>query len=105
MRSPKPGNLFYAYDYEFIRRGGWEYRVVNIADWVPNMPITVQTRFDYNENDPFTTVDSVLKENLNIFERIVVGLIQKSLFGSLDDARDNLKNTWVKKFIKWLRPI
>jgi hypothetical protein len=87
---PKPGNLFYAYDYEFIRRGGWEYRVVNVEDWVPNMPPTVQTRFDYKTNDPFTTVDSLLKENLNIFERIVVGLIQKSMLGSLDNARDNL---------------
>ncbi len=87
---PKPGNLFYAYDYGFIRRGGWEYRVVNVEDWVPNMPPTVQTRFDYKTNDPFTTVDSLLKENLNLLERIVVGLVQKSMLGSLDNARDNL---------------
>lgn len=87
---PKPGNLFYAYDYEFIRRGGWECRVVNTQDWVPNMPPTIQTKFDYKTNDPFVTVDSVLKQNLNLIERIVIGLIQKNVFGSLDNARDDL---------------
>lgn len=87
---PKTGNLFYAYDYEFITRGGWEHRIVNVLDWVPNMPGTVQTRFDFRTNDPFITVDSLLKEKLNLLERVVVGLAQKSMFGSLDNARDNL---------------
>ncbi|MCC7159263.1 MAG: lipase family protein [Ignavibacteria bacterium] len=85
---PKPGNLFYAYDHEFITRGGWQSSVSNVVDWVPQMPITVQTKFDFNKNDPFTTVDSTLAANLGLLPRIVIGLIQKSMLGSLDGARD-----------------
>lgn len=84
---PKPGNLFYAYDLEFITRGGWQFSVSNVVDWVPQMPITVQTKFDFNKNDPFTTVDSTLGANLGLLPRIVIGLIQKSMLGSLDEAR------------------
>lgn len=87
---PKPGNLFYAYDYAFIRRGGWEFSVVNTLDWVPNMPPTVQTRFDYKTNDPFLTVDSIMEDRLNFFEKVVAGIVQRKIFGSLDDARDEL---------------
>ena len=85
---PKPGNLYYAYDYEHLTRGGWANRVVNIADWVPNMPFSLQTEFDLNKNNPIVTVDSVLTEKLNFVERVVAGLLQKNMLGSLDDARD-----------------
>ncbi len=39
--APKPGNLQYAYDFDFITRGGWELRVYNSEDWVPQTPISV----------------------------------------------------------------
>ena len=41
--APKPGNLFYAYDFEHITEGGWAFNVVNSADWVPELPSTTQT--------------------------------------------------------------
>lgn len=88
--APKPGNLYYSYDFEYITRGGWSHRVVNRLDWVPQMPPTVQTRFDFRQNDPFTPVDSTLAANLGFFPRIVIGLIQKSVLGDMDDARDVL---------------
>lgn len=88
--APKPGNLYFAYDFEFITRGGWSHRVVNQMDWVPQMPPTVQTRFDFKHNDPFTPVDSTLAANLGFFPRVVIGLIQRSVLGDMDDARDIL---------------
>jgi len=51
--APKPGNLYYAYDYENITRNGWGYTIVNAADWVPEVPLSLQTVDDYNHINPF----------------------------------------------------
>ena len=59
--APKPGNLFYAYDFDFITRGGWGLHVVNAADWVPETPFSVQTLSDFNPVNPFLHVDKALK--------------------------------------------
>ncbi|HEV9037267.1 MAG TPA: lipase family protein [Puia sp.] len=60
--APKPGNTFYAYDFDFITRGGWAFTVVNAADWVPETPFTVQTLTDLNPVNPFTHVDKALQK-------------------------------------------
>ena len=59
--APKPGNLYYAYDYDFITRGGWAFTVVNSADWVPETPFTVQTITDLNRLNPFTNTGKMLQ--------------------------------------------
>ncbi len=51
--APKPGNLYFAYDYETTTRGGWACNVVNAADWVPETPFSVQTVSDFNTTNPF----------------------------------------------------
>ena len=51
--GPKPGNLFYAYDYENSTRGGWAYNVINTADWVPDVPFSVQTVDDFTAVNTF----------------------------------------------------
>ena len=58
--APKPGNLYFAYDYEAATRGGWAFNVVNSIDWVPEMPITVQTVQDFNEINPFTNAKTMI---------------------------------------------
>ena len=50
--APKPGNLYYAYDFENINRQGWAFRVVNREDWVPEAPFSIQTFSDVNEVNP-----------------------------------------------------
>ncbi len=61
--GPKPGNLYYAYDYDFLTRGGWGFNVVSTVDWVPEMPGTIQTLKDIND-DPFGfTKRSMRKQN------------------------------------------
>lgn len=59
--GPKPGNLFFAYDYERMTRGGWAYNVVNTADWVPDVPFSVQTVDDFTAVNPFRNAKSVIK--------------------------------------------
>jgi hypothetical protein len=60
--APKPGNTYYAYDYDFITRGGWGLTVVNAADWVPETPFSLQTSQDINPVNPFANIDRALKK-------------------------------------------
>lgn len=59
--APKPGNLYYAYEYEALTQKGWAFNVVNSADWVPEGPFSIQTTNDYNTLNPFKYVDEALK--------------------------------------------
>ncbi|MBI3512302.1 MAG: lipase family protein [Bacteroidetes bacterium] len=58
--APKPGNQFYAYDFDFITKGAWAFRVVNSADWVPECPFTIQTLQDLSKGSAFENVDLLL---------------------------------------------
>lgn len=60
--GPKPGNMYYAYDYDFITRGGWGFNVINAADWVPETPYTVQRMQDMNEINPLIHTKEGLKK-------------------------------------------
>lgn len=60
--APKPGNLYYAYDFDYICRDGWGLRVVNTRDWVPETPFSLQTTRDFNTVSPFTDIKSTLKK-------------------------------------------
>jgi len=60
--APKTGNLYYAYDFDFITRNGWAFTVVNAADWVPETLFSVQTLTDFNPVNPFTNVGGVIKK-------------------------------------------
>ncbi|MFT3901811.1 MAG: lipase family protein [Niabella sp.] len=68
--APKPGNLAYAYDYEFINRGGWAYTVVNAEDWVPESPYTVQKIQDMNKVNPLIHAKDALKKQKFILRLI-----------------------------------
>ncbi|HTN46912.1 MAG TPA: lipase family protein [Flavipsychrobacter sp.] len=60
--GPKPGNLFFAYDYEHITTGGWAYNIVNTADWVPDVPFSVQTVDDFTSVNPFRNAKLLIKK-------------------------------------------
>lgn len=60
--GPKPGNLFFAYDYENITAPGWAYNVVNAADWVPDVPFSVQTVNDFTNVNPFRHAKAMIKK-------------------------------------------
>lgn len=51
--APKVGNQKFSYDFDFISRGGWAFRIVNAIDWVPEVPFTVQTTSDLSKGNPF----------------------------------------------------
>ncbi|MDY0341998.1 MAG: lipase family protein [Lentimicrobium sp.] len=60
--APKPGNLYFAYDYEIMTAEGWAFNVVNTADWVPEAPFSVQTVRDFNKTNPFVNAKSTIKK-------------------------------------------
>ena len=59
--GPKPGNLAFAYSYEHENRD-WAFNVVNPADWVPDVPFTVQTIDDFTEVNPFKGAKAIIKK-------------------------------------------
>ena len=79
--APKPGNLYYAYDFEHITRDGWGYRVVNTEDWVPETPLTVQTLNDINTANPISNAKSVLKQ-----QQFLVRLYLNRIYNKMDKA-------------------
>lgn len=60
--APKPGNLFFAYDYESNTPEGMAFNVVNAADWVPEVPFSIQTVNDFNSTNAFRNVKAVFKK-------------------------------------------
>jgi hypothetical protein len=79
--APKPGNLFYAYDFDFITRGGWGFRVVNSEDWVPETPFSLQTLKDFNDVNAFMNVPGMLKK-----QKFFVRVYGKAVYNKLNRA-------------------
>lgn len=91
--APKPGNQFYAYDFDFITRGGWAFRVINPDDWVPEMPFTCQTVNDMSQTSPFKEAKNLFKD-LKPLERLIV----KSVYNNLSKSGF----TYQRKLTKYL---
>ncbi|TGD56712.1 lipase family protein [Flavobacterium humi] len=60
--GPKPGNLYFAYEYEALTQNGWAYNVVNPLDWVPETPFSVQTLNDFNVTNPFKDAKKAIRK-------------------------------------------
>jgi len=76
--GPKPGNFFYAYSYEQSRPRGWGYNVVNPSDWVPMLPVSVQTLSDFPRTNPFVGLKKVIRKQ-SFFKRIVYSHLYNQL--------------------------
>ncbi|SDL43667.1 META domain-containing protein [Catalinimonas alkaloidigena] len=76
--SPKPGNLYFAYEYEAATAGGWSSTVVNSADWVPEVPISIQTLHDFNPTNPFTNAQASIKQQ-KFPNRVALNYVYKQL--------------------------
>ncbi len=76
--APKPGNLYFAYAFEHMNKGGWAYTVVNSADWVPEAPFSIQTTMDFNPSNPFVNAKSAIKK-APFFKRLALNCFYNSL--------------------------
>jgi hypothetical protein len=89
--GPKPGNLYYAYEYEAMTQGGWAYNVVNSADWVPEMPISIQTLKDFNNVNPFTNAKVLIKK-----QKFPNNLVLKHVYNKLDKPTKQAQKNYEK---------
>lgn len=76
--GPKPGNLYYAYDYALQTQDGWAYNVVNQDDCVPMLPFTIQTFNDFLANSPFESMKTLIDEQ-EIPHKMVLNFIFKKM--------------------------
>jgi len=89
--GPKPGNLYFAYSYETLTRGGWAYNVVNSADWVPEVPFSIQTVNDFNATNPFVNVDAVIKA-----QKFPKNIALRHLYNKLDKPTRRAQKNYEK---------
>lgn len=86
--APKPGNLYFAYDYEAQTQNGWAFNVVNSADWVPETPISIQTLDDFNNVNPFKNAEEVIKKE-KLPTRVAMNYAYKKLYNPTRKAQKN----------------
>ena len=89
--APKPGNLYYAYEYEAMTQGGWAYNVVNAADWVPEVPMSIQTLKDFNNVNPFTNAKEMIKK-----QKFPKNLVLKYVYNQLDKPTSKAQRNYEK---------
>ena len=89
--APKPGNLYYAYDFDRITFGGWGLRVVNTLDWVPEVPFGIQSLNDANEINPFANVNEAFK-TIPVYQKIYL----KSIYRKLDKSTMKAQKRYTK---------
>jgi hypothetical protein len=86
--GPKPGNLFFAYEYENITQGGWACNVVNTLDWVPDVPFSLQTLNDFTAVNPFSQAEEIIKKQ-KFPKKLVLKKIYKDLTKPSLTAQEN----------------
>jgi len=75
--APKPGNLYFAYDFDFANRNGWAFTVVNAADWVPETPVTIQTTKEFNPTNPLVGAKAGIRKQKFIIRLFVMHAYNK----------------------------
>lgn len=86
--APKVGNINFSYDFDYITRGGWTYRVVNPLDWVPQMPFSIQRLNDVSKPNPFESLENKKLSNIPFFARIYLKHVYKKLDKKTTDAQE-----------------
>jgi len=95
--APKPGNLYFAYAFENMTKGGWAFTVVNSADWVPEAPFSIQTTMDFNPSNPFVNAKSTIKK-ASFFQRLAMN----HFYNSLDKPTKKANKRYQKQLGKTL---
>lgn len=90
---PKPGNLYYAYDFDRINYPAWALRVVSTEDWVPETPFTIQKIDDMNPSNPFLNAERYYSK-LGFIQKLYLKHILRKLNRSTKKA--------YKKYAKYL---
>ncbi len=94
--APKPGNLQFAYEYEMLTQGGWAYNVVNSADWVPEVPVSVQTVDDMARINPFMHARQAIRQ-----QKFPKNIALRRMYNQLDKPARKTQRNYQKYFGKY----
>lgn len=101
--APKPGNLFYSYDFDLITRNGWAYRIVNTNDWVPETPFSVQTIGDLHPTNPFSKRRELMNRRVkNPLIRLYVNHAVKDMEGAAQKTNRKYKKYLTKRMGRFI---
>jgi hypothetical protein len=100
--APKPGNLYFAYDYENMTKGGWSVTAINAADWVPQSPFSIQTVDDFVAVSPFAHVKGTLKKQ-PFLKRLVLSRFYNSLTKPTHKASKRFQKNLGKRLETFIR--
>lgn len=89
--APKPGNLQFAYEYEMLTQGGWAYNVVSSADWVPEVPVSIQTLDDLARINPFMNARQIIRK-----QKFPKNIALKHMFNQLDKPTRKAQRNYQK---------
>lgn len=87
--APKPGNTAFAHHYEHFTRG-WAFNTVNALDWVPEVPMSIQTVHDLNAVNPFVDAKESMRE-LPLKQRIAAKYVHNKLDRPTRKAQRNYR--------------
>lgn len=96
---PKPGNLYFAYEFESKTQNGSFYNVINPLDWIPELSFTVQTMDDLSHNNPLTSIDYKIKD-LNLVKRLFIKHYVNKIVKPTDKSRNELSDLFKTKIFK-----
>jgi hypothetical protein len=102
--APKPGNLYFAYDFENMARGGWALSVTNASDWVPQAPFSIQTVGDFEALSPFTHAKDVIRKQ-PFWKRMVMAKVYNSLDRPTEKASRKFQKYLGKKLEVFVRKV
>jgi hypothetical protein len=91
--APKPGNLYFAYEYENLTANGFAFNVINTADWVPEAPMSIQTASDFNVTNPFVNAKKVIRK-----QKFPRNLALKHVYNQLDRPTRKAQKRFQKYF-------
>lgn len=100
--GPKPGNLFYAYDFDYITRNGWGFNIVNKCDWVPESPFSIQVISDMNYVNPLADAKKMFKKQKPI-PRLYLTHVYNKMNRTTRKANRTFKKYLGKTMYKFVR--
>jgi hypothetical protein len=100
--APKPGNINFAREYSYLTQEGWAYNVVNAADWVPEVPFSVQTMNDFNVTNPLSDRKKAMS-GMGLLKRIVIGSAYRSIERPLNKTVHRFQKNLGKRTYKMVR--
>ena len=91
--SPKPGNRFFAYDYaSYTSLKNPSYTIINNADWVPQVPFSIQSTDNMVEVNPFQALENN-DFDMPFIKQLVIKHIYSSLKKPLVKSQKQFKKT------------